>query len=111
MVGILVHGDNHFIVRGPLPDREVAIALVRYWSLIQIGAAAPAPLRAWKIISKAFRENLEWAMVVPGDGEMCPAVRQLLEELSARGITIHASGSGNLRTSGEPLAGNGDLER
>jgi hypothetical protein len=24
MVGILVHGDNHFIVRGPLPDRDVA---------------------------------------------------------------------------------------
>ena len=22
MVGILVHGDNHFIVRGPLPNRE-----------------------------------------------------------------------------------------
>jgi len=24
MVGILVHGDNHFIVRGRLPDRDVA---------------------------------------------------------------------------------------
>jgi hypothetical protein len=38
MVGILVHGDNHFILRAPLPDRDVALALVRYWSLIQIGA-------------------------------------------------------------------------
>ena len=28
MVGILVHGDNHFIVRGRLPDRDVARALV-----------------------------------------------------------------------------------
>jgi hypothetical protein len=27
MVGILVHGDNHFIVNGPLPDREEARAL------------------------------------------------------------------------------------
>ena len=27
MVGILVHGDNHFIARGPLPDRETALAL------------------------------------------------------------------------------------
>ena len=35
MLGILVHGDNHFIARGPLPDRETAIALVRHWSLIQ----------------------------------------------------------------------------
>jgi hypothetical protein len=25
MVGMLVHGGNHFIVRGPLPDREVAL--------------------------------------------------------------------------------------
>ena len=40
MVGILVHGDNHFIVRGPLPDRDVARALVRHWSIIQIGATA-----------------------------------------------------------------------
>jgi hypothetical protein len=37
MVGILVMGDNHLIVRGPLPDRETALALARHWSLIQIG--------------------------------------------------------------------------
>jgi hypothetical protein len=30
MVGILVHGDNHFIVRGRLPDRDVARALIRH---------------------------------------------------------------------------------
>jgi hypothetical protein len=30
MVGILVHGDNHFIVSDPLPDRETALALVRH---------------------------------------------------------------------------------
>ena len=36
MVGILVHGDNHFIVRGPLPDRDAARALIRHWSIIQI---------------------------------------------------------------------------
>jgi hypothetical protein len=38
MVGILVHGDNHFIVCGPLPDRDAARALIRHWSIIQIGA-------------------------------------------------------------------------
>ena len=37
MVGILVHGDNHFIVRGQLPDRDVARALIRHRSIIQIG--------------------------------------------------------------------------
>jgi len=94
MVGILVHGDNHFIVRGPLPDREIAIELVRHWSLIQIGAATPYPLDQWLIVSRAFRENLEWAVLVSGDGEMSPAVAQLLDELSARGIAIHDSRSG-----------------
>ena len=29
MVGILVHGDNHFIVRDPLPDRDAVRALIR----------------------------------------------------------------------------------
>ncbi len=88
-VGILVHGDNHFIVRGPLPDRDAALALVRHWSLIQIGATTPPPLYQWHIISREFRENLEWAVVVPGDDAVSPAVTQLLDELSVRGITIH----------------------
>jgi hypothetical protein len=89
MVGILVHGDNHFIVRGPLPDREVALALIRHWSLIQIGATTPPPLNRWHISHQEFRENLEWAVVVPGDSEISQAVTNLLNELSARGITIH----------------------
>jgi hypothetical protein len=91
MVGILVHGDNHFIVRGQLPNREVALALVRHWSLIQIGATIPPALDRWYIVSREFRENLEWAVVVPGDGEISPAIRRLLGELSERGITIHYS--------------------
>jgi hypothetical protein len=89
MVGILVHGDNHFIVNGPLPDREVALALIRNWSMIQIGAVASPPLDRWKIVSRAFRENLEWAVVDPGESEMSPAVVRLLDELEARGIAIH----------------------
>jgi hypothetical protein len=89
MVGILVHGDNHFIVRGPMPDHEVALALVRHWSLIQVGATTPPSLDRWRIVSREFRENLEWAIVAPGDGEMSPAVARLLGELSARGIIIH----------------------
>ena len=89
MVGILVHGDNHFIVRGPLPDRAIALALVRHWSLIQIGAATPPHLEGWHIISREFRENLEWAVVVPGDSETSPAVTTLLDELRARGIVVH----------------------
>jgi hypothetical protein len=91
MVGILVHGDNHFIVRGPLPDRETALALVHHWSLIRIGGAQPPALDRWQISSREFRENLQWAVVVPGDGDTTPAVTTLLGELAARGVTIHHS--------------------
>ena len=39
MVGILVHGDNHFIVRGPLPDRDTRnLRSPKHWSLIRIGS-------------------------------------------------------------------------
>ena len=93
LVGILVHGNNHFIVRGPLPDRNSALELARYWSLIRIGSTSPPHLAAWRISSREFREDLAWAVVVPGDGEVSPAVCELLAELSARGIRIHDSGS------------------
>ena len=88
MLGILVHGDNHFIVRGPSPDRASALALVRHWSIIQIGATTPPALARWRISPKEFREDLTWAVVVAADSAISPAVQQLLAELSARGVTI-----------------------
>ena len=88
MRGILVHGDNHFIVRGPRPDLATALALIHHWSLIRIGAETPASLRQWRISTKEFRENLEWAIVVPGAAEISPAVAELLTELQSRGIAI-----------------------
>jgi hypothetical protein len=91
MLGILVHGDNHFIVRGPLPDRATALALARHWSLIGIGASTPPALDGWSICSRAFREDLEWAVIVPGEGERSGAVTELLDELSTRGVPIHDS--------------------
>jgi len=94
MIGILVNGDNHFIVSGPLPDRATALALAHHWSIIQIGQTTPVALRGWSIVTKAFRESLEWAVVVTGEGEISPAVKQLLAEISARGIAIHNSESG-----------------
>ena len=77
MLGILVHGDNHFIVRGPRPDRATALALVREWSVIRIGATPSPHLAPWRISTREFRENLEWAIVVPGDRETSPAVADL----------------------------------
>jgi len=88
MIGILVCGDNHFIVSGPVPDQASALALARHWSIIQIGQTTPPSLQSWSIVTRAFREDLAWAVIVPGDGEVTPAVAQLLKELCARGITI-----------------------
>jgi hypothetical protein len=88
MVGILVHGNNHFILSGPSPDETTALALARHWSIIQIGEANSSSFDQWEIESKEFRENLEWAVVVPGDREVSTGVAQLLGELSARGVTI-----------------------
>jgi hypothetical protein len=88
MVGILVHGDNHFILSGPEPGEASALALARHWSIIQIGDQKSLAFEQWQIRTKEYRENLEWAVVVPGDGETSPAVSQLLAELSARGIAV-----------------------
>lgn len=84
MLGILVHGNNHFIVAGPQPNRETALALVRQWSVIQIGGVAAMP--GWEMRTKAFREDLEWAVVVSGGSELSAAVVVLLAELTARGV-------------------------
>jgi hypothetical protein len=94
MLGILVYGDNHFIVRGPFPDRETALALVRNWSVIRIGGTTPRALSAWRISISEFRENLEWAIVVPCESARSAAVAQLLDELEARGIVIHDAAGG-----------------
>jgi hypothetical protein len=88
MLGILVCGDNHFIVNGPLPDRAAALALARHWSIINIGQTTPPHLQGWSIVTRAFREDLAWAVVVPGDGEVTPGVAQLLNDLTARGVTL-----------------------
>lgn len=95
MLGILVHGDNHFIVRGPLPSSDCALKLVTHWSIIQIGAKTPPGLDRWRISTKEFREDLEWAVVVPGEQDATPAVNVLLAELASRGIAIHIAHSGN----------------
>src|SRR3954454_7325281 len=89
--GILVHGDNHFIVRGPLPSREISLALVRRWSLIQIGRTTPGEFDKWRIVDRESRENLEWAVIVPGNAELSQAVTQLLDELAERGVRIRNS--------------------
>ncbi len=88
MVGILVHGNNHYILSGPCPSQAEALALARNWSLVQIAGVKPQKFGQWEIRNKEFRENLEWAVIVPGDRETSPAVAELLAELAARGVEI-----------------------
>ena len=90
MVGILVHGNNHFILSGPEPDEAVALALARHWSIIQIGETKSSSFGQWEIRSKEFRGNLEWAVIVPGEREPSQGVVELLGELSARGVDPQA---------------------
>jgi len=94
MVGILVHGDNHFILSGAEPSEAEAIAMARHFSLVKIGEPVSNAFEKWEIRNKEFRENLEWAVVVPGDAEVSRGVSQLLGELAQRGVIIRACGEG-----------------
>lgn len=86
MVGILVHGNNHFILSGPRPAESEALELARHWSLVRIGEHKSPSLGKWEIREKEFRENLEWAVVVPGDRAVSGPAAELVRELEARGI-------------------------
>ena len=105
MLGIIVHGSNHFIVAGPLPDPACARILVRRWELPRIGA--PASAGKWSIITKAFREDLRWAVVLAGDSAIQSAVAQLLAEVEARGVTVHR-GAGPLLPRDEGASWHGE---
>jgi hypothetical protein len=94
MVGILVHGNNHFVLSGPVPDDATAVALARHWSIIQIAEAKSSIWGQWQIRSKEFRENLEWAVIVPGDRDVAPGVAELLAELSSRGVQTRRCANG-----------------
>lgn len=92
-LGILVDGDNHFIVRGPLPSPRCAKALAGKWSVIRIGSGVdmtrPEPGFPWYVSTKEFRENLQWAVVLPSSRSLQPGAQTLLAEMAARGVVIH----------------------
>ena len=92
MVGILVHGNNHYILSGPQPSEAEALELARHWSVVRIGEPVSSAFGAWEIRTKEFRENLQWAVVVPGERETSPGVSELLAELAKRGIDIETCG-------------------
>jgi hypothetical protein len=90
VLGVLVHGDNHFIVRGPLPSPEEARALVERWSVIRIGSGVDATRETgpWRVSTREFRENLQWAVLVEAASRPQPAIVELLTELEARHVRI-----------------------
>ena len=53
-----------------------------------LSLAVAVALDRWRIVTKEFRENLKWAVVVPGDSAMSPAIAALLDEMLGRGITV-----------------------
>ncbi len=55
---------------------------------------APDVPPEWRIVTRALREQLEWAVVVDSAAAQphSAAVTQLLAELAARGIAIHGNG-------------------
>lgn len=99
--GLLTHRDNHHILQGPCPTPDQARRLVfelEYPDPLR----QPSPLRAqWVVVSRAFRDQLEWAVVVGAEERCGEAVRVLLKELAARGVQsvlvddIEAGGQGN----------------
>src|SRR5437763_9843502 len=88
VTGILAFGDNHLILNGPAPDIPTARELARHWSVIHIGAETPGHLRQWNIVTRAFREELEWAVVVPAESAINPAVSEVLREIQSRGVEV-----------------------
>ena len=89
MLGLLVHGDNHFIVAGPLPSLAAARRLAWRWEVPAPGITAAPEELPWRIVTKAFREELEWAVVLEGSSPRTAAVEALLAELEARAVAVH----------------------
>jgi hypothetical protein len=57
MVGILVHGNNDFILSGPLPEEVAALALVRHSSIVQTGETRSSSFGQWQISRKSFERT------------------------------------------------------
>ena len=95
MVGILVHGNNHFILSGAAPSEAQAPALTGHWSLVQIVDRKTTAFGPWEIRGKEFRQNPEWAMMVPGDRHPWKGFAELLAELASRGGRIKKCSRGS----------------
>jgi hypothetical protein len=91
VLGLIVCGDNHFLIRAPQPSAAEARALVRRWTFPSIedllGQSLPLPPQ-FQISTREFRENITWALVLSSSEPHSPAVAQLLSELIQRAVSI-----------------------
>jgi hypothetical protein len=77
MVGTIVHGDNHFIVRGPLPDRDAARALFDTGPSFRLERQHRRCSRDGASARRSSEKTLEWAVIVAGNREISPAEYRL----------------------------------
>lgn len=84
--GLLVHHGNHHILDGPRPNAADARRLLFELEYPDPTRKPWAMRGQWRVRTKAFREQLRWAVVV-GTEEACgEPVRDLLKELAARNV-------------------------
>lgn len=80
-LGLIVCGEDHFLIRGVKPDLEMARYLVRRWTFPSVddvlGLSPPMP-SGWRITTKEFREDISWVIVLACSSVVSEAVRQLL---------------------------------
>ena len=99
LLGIIVFGEEHFLVRGPEPDAPMAAYLVRRWIFPStedlLGTSPPIPA-GWRITSSEFRENIVWAVHLSCTNAPNSAVAKLLEEIETRGVRITKAAGPNL---------------
>jgi hypothetical protein len=107
VLGLIVCGDNHFLIRAPQPSAAEARALVRRWTFPSVadllGQSPPLPPQ-YQISTREFRENITWALVLSSPEPHSPAVAQLLSELIQRGILITNVTSPQLAEANPPSA-------
>ncbi len=80
-LGLIVYGEDHFLIRGPKPDAAMARYLVRRWIFSSIedllGTSPPIPAN-WQITTSEFSESPVSASLKVVHGMMTPsAVRRL----------------------------------
>ena len=96
-LGLIVYGEDHFLIRGPKPDAVMARYLVRRWifpSIEDLLRTSPPIPADWQITTSEFRENIEWTIVLSCDQDPTAAVAQLVSEIAARGVAVeYFSGS------------------